>query len=380
MRRYLGRQATGRTNTSSGRRIFLVGYSGAGNLGDDTIHEAIDRAANILGVEIWRYATRNRHDPDHRAVYFRGRGVGNYLRACRGADRVVLGGGGMLKDEGFGLLIEVLLTILVARALRKPTALVAVGVGPLYSRTGRWLVFAIARLVGLITVRDDDSAQVLAELGVDSVEVVADSIFSLAEPRGSTLDVSIMESASPIAVISVRRWFHLDPDGDKLWNALRESIASALNGTIAETHQLCFVNLYWPRDAHASEEVASALRTTLPPTFSSGLMRWDDMTSVASTADIVVAMGYHAVAAAALSGQRVVALPYEPKGISLAKDLGLPSVDVDDPEFSEKLRELLERCVRDAEFAVVDYERVTALADRSWRGLRLALGTPVAPL
>ena len=91
---------------------------------------------------------------------------------------MVLGGGGILKDEGLRLPLELFVTALIARLAGKRVTLLGVGVGPFYRRVGRWLVAAVARLSQVRTVRDAASTAALRELGVGRVLTGADPIFS----------------------------------------------------------------------------------------------------------------------------------------------------------------------------------------------------------
>ncbi len=95
--------------------IFLVGYSGVHNVGDEAIRAAILAAAPGLGAEVVAIASYDPADPDPRAVPMRGLGLWRYLRAIVRCDRVVLGGGGILKDEGLRMPLE-----LFATAARAP--------------------------------------------------------------------------------------------------------------------------------------------------------------------------------------------------------------------------------------------------------------------
>lgn len=91
----------------------------------------------------------------------------------------MLGGGGILKDEGQAVPRQLLLTALPARLAGRQVRLLAVGVGPLYTRRGRWMVAEAARLPQVRTVRDAASQRALNQLGVREVEVGADPLFSL---------------------------------------------------------------------------------------------------------------------------------------------------------------------------------------------------------
>jgi polysaccharide pyruvyl transferase CsaB len=377
-------------------RIFLVGYYGVDNLGDDAIFEAIERAARQLGVEIVRFACRGPSD-DPRAVPVRGFGIWRYLRAIVEADRVVLGGGGILKDESLQLPLELLATAVVARLLRRPVTLLAVGVGPLYTRLGRRLVAAVGRLAGTRTVRDEASRRLLTELGVSRVERVADPIFigdETAAPAAGASGDGDQAAAAPGGearqldadrpsrlVVAIRPWF-LDErgvDGPRR-SALRRAVAAAVQPLVDAGWQVTFAGLHWPRDAEESRRLVEAAGWSSSVAVAEGPLDWHGLGEVVADADLVIAMRYHAVAAAALADRRTIALAYESKVQSLAEDLGLHVVAVDDPELAAWLGATVARL---AALPAGDTAgrpatgSVAALSDRAWRGLAVALRDPV---
>jgi len=360
-------------------RIFLVGYYGAHNTGDEAIRAAIQGAAGSVGATIDRYATLDARDEDPRAVPTRGRGILRNLRAVRRADRVVLGGGGILKDEGLRLPLELLATALTARILRKPVALVAVGVGPLYSRPGRRLVMAVARLASVRTVRDDASAVELRALGVRRVVVGADPVFvTEAVPDGRP-------GANPgrrRIVLSLRPWFLKAEDRETRQARLCESVAQGLSRPLADGWDLRLVSLYWPRDDEQSRRFIAAVPGAAAGqcTATTQELDWAALQDEIAAADLVVAMRYHAVAAAAIQGRPVIALAYEPKVRSLAAELGIPAIEVDGPDIGDELRAVVDAVLEGRLDALPDPAAVASLRVRARLAVRLALtGGPGTP-
>jgi polysaccharide pyruvyl transferase CsaB len=327
------------------RRVFLVGYYGVGNLGDELIRRAIERRAEAIGVEILAYANWGKaNDADPRAVRFRGRGFFRYLRACLAADRVVLGGGGILKDEGRRMPLELLATVALARTFRKPVAMAAVGVGPFYTSLGRAAIKAVARLCGYRSVRDRDSAEALTGLGVGRVEVAADPVFSLAEAvsgRDESRPVDPLATGGRV-LVSVRPWFLRDSGGR--WSRFTEAVAAALDGLLERGLEADFTAFYWPRDREAAAAVTRHLRhsATLP----AGPATLDELSASLRAARLVVAMRYHAVLLAVAAGRPTVAIAYEPKVAALAERLGIGCVSADDPELAAHLADRIDETLR----------------------------------
>jgi polysaccharide pyruvyl transferase WcaK-like protein len=332
------------------------------NLGDEAIFEAIDAAAPKVGARITTFSTRSAGASDPRAVRPRGRGILRYVKASIRSDRVVLGGGGILKDEGLGPLLELLLAVALARLSRRQTALLSVGVGPFYTRTGRRLVGLIARLSETRTVRDDESARALDALGVGSAVVSADPVFTIDPPASKG-------EGGAAVLVSVRPWFHKDADGAVRWEGFRDAIAAALS-PVVEERPIEFVGLYRPQDEHAAGDVRSAMGPAGEALRVSSIETWAELLERVAGSSLVVAMRYHVLLAAAVAERPAIAIAYEPKVTALAGELSTPALAPDDPELAAKLGAL----IRGGAVPVPDPAATARLRERAWEGLRLALG------
>ncbi len=353
------------------QRVFLVGYYGVHNTGDEAIRDAIEAAASELGVEITRFTSRS-PSADPRAVSTGGVGIVGHVRAILAADRVVLGGGGILKDEGLRLPLELFATSLVARLLGRTVALASVGVGPFYSRLGRALVSATARLASVRTVRDEDSREHLHRLGVRSVVLGADPTFALGS-AGMPLAHGRDPGDELRVVVSIRPWFLRDAAREQRQAALREAIATAVASLSDAGWKAVCVSLYWPRDQVEAQSLVTDAGLREASVLDHELS-WQELLAEVARADLVIAMRYHAVVAASLLGRPVIALAYEPKVEALARELGIPMVRVDGPAVATHLSEAVLEFLRGPASATPDAATLELLRARSWRALRLALG------
>jgi polysaccharide pyruvyl transferase CsaB len=363
-------------------RIFLVGLYGVDNLGDDAIRESIERAGDKLGVEICQYAVRVERAEDPRAVRLRGRGWRSYLRAIWNADRVVIGGGGLLKDEGvkrwqgYGLLLELLGTAGLARLLGKSVTLVGMGVGPIYTTLGAWLIGPIARFANYRLVRDQESAAALAHLGVRDVEVYADPAFSMREAMilDNGQDKS-QEWPPRRMLLSPRPWYQMASDGVERWRALVMAIANMADEAIEDGLKLEFACLYWPQDRTAAEEIAAAMRYGEQVRIPSGVNDWWGLANDLRRNDMLVSMRYHALVCASMTKTPALALAYEPKVSSLAEDIDIPMIDINDRTQVESIPVQV-RAFREMD-ALSSLAKLDAATERmsssAWEGLRKAL-------
>jgi polysaccharide pyruvyl transferase CsaB len=364
-------------------KIFLVGFYGMDNLGDDAIRESIERAGDQLGVEICNYAVRAERPGESRAVRLRGQGWRAYLRAIWNADRILIGGGGLLKDEGikawqgYGLLVELLGTAALARLLGKSVALIGMGVGPIYSKLGAWLIGPIARLTGCRVVRDQASADALERLGVRDVEVCADPVFSMRDLMISeNREAKTRQWPPRRMLISARPWYLMATDGAERWRQLVAAIAKTADDAIEDGLEIQFACLFWPQDRTAAEEIIAAMRHGEQACIPLKANDWWGLADDLRHSDVVVSMRYHAIVCATMASVPVVALAYEPKVVSLARDVGIPMIDVNDPVQVESIPAEV-RSFREADAPAPGSLIVEAATEQmsvsAWRGLRKAL-------
>ncbi|MGE5413370.1 MAG: polysaccharide pyruvyl transferase family protein, partial [Syntrophomonadaceae bacterium] len=153
------------------RAVLVTGYYGFGNTGDEAILAALATGlrarlpgARLLVTSGDPGATRQQHGVE--AVPWRD--PLSLSEAVRSSDLVVIGGGGLFQDYA-GVEAGTLLTprhggvvfyaapAVLAAAARKPVALHALGIGPLFSADARRIVGAVARAAVRVSVRDRPS-------------------------------------------------------------------------------------------------------------------------------------------------------------------------------------------------------------------------------
>src|SRR5660398_188081 len=188
-------------------RYLISGYYGEGNAGDEAILAGILRAlqsrdpeAEFTVLSFSPEDTERRHRVE--AIPTGLRDPRPLLRALRGADILISGGGSFLHEADLDLYGHSFLcregklrpvpyflsVVLAARALGVPVMWYAQGLGPLHTAwAGRAVRFAGSRSQA-VTWRDRDSARLAARLGVRApVErVVPDPAYGLAaaDPEG----------------------------------------------------------------------------------------------------------------------------------------------------------------------------------------------------
>lgn len=158
---------------AGGPRLVLVGAAGFTNLGDDAILAAMlaelraalpgAHFAVAVGDPAWSAATDVLDGDDVTPLPF---DDATLARAIRGADLLVVGGGGFIYDYDARISAHAFLhgdsskfyphyrAILTAHSCGVPIYLYAVGIGPLLTAAGRGLTRTLLSLASAITVRD----------------------------------------------------------------------------------------------------------------------------------------------------------------------------------------------------------------------------------
>ncbi len=178
-------------------KIFLIGWFGSGNMGDEAIliSELLTLRKQIKEVEFYvlsfdpertRRLTANipevkkilRMGSKHNVIRSDLLGI---LRAFKEADVVVIGGGGIFQDIYNYYPIPFFTAMaLLARFHGKRLMLYCVGLGPINTFTGRKLCRLTANSADIISVRDSESRDLLEDFGVEKeVHLSADPAFIL---------------------------------------------------------------------------------------------------------------------------------------------------------------------------------------------------------
>jgi polysaccharide pyruvyl transferase CsaB len=335
----------------TGERIFVAGYFGFGNLGDEAILSAM--LAELRGLRPSLRATVTSGKPSetaksHGVEAVPWRDPVAIEQAVRLADLVLIGGGGLFQDYwGFnpdtmlseshaGLSFYAAPAVLAALH-RKPLMLYAVGIGPLPSEVSRRFTKAVSETASAITVRDPASKRHLESLGVPGSKIVlsADPAFTLTpadESRTHDLIASLglTGAPSPRVAVALRHWdIGVAPE---FWE--RETALGLDMFLSREGGSVLFVP-FQRLEGQLENDVAVAerVRSQMKHRDSTFLLDKDssplEIAGLLSQFDLVLGMRLHAGILAVVGGVPLVALSYDPKVTQLMEQIGFPDFAID---------------------------------------------------
>lgn len=299
--------------------VVVAGWSGTENVGDELLLRALLQrlAARDLGAVVVSRdpaATTARHGVPALGLA----DLPGLVRALRRSRGLVLGPGGIIQDETspFSLPWH-LARIPQAELARRPLVGVGLGVGPLERRGSRRLTGWALRRAVAVAVRDEPSAALLRQVGVERVEAGSDLVLGFGPTQVAPQDrvvVCLRPHRPGGHTVPLRHLPASELDPQRV-----RSVAAGLDELAAATGlPLHLVALEAGRDDRYHELVAEHLRapvTTAVP----GI---DAVLAEVAAARLVVAMRFHAGIAAILGGRPAVLLGYATKVRSLAREVG----------------------------------------------------------
>jgi len=326
-------------------RVVISGYYGVHNSGDEAVLRsillALEEQGRAQGVEIQPVVLSS--DPAWTSSMY---GVESAHRmrprdliaAVKSADALISGGGSLLQDATSAKTIPYYTGVMkLAQLLGKPTFAYSQGIGPVNRRWMDPLIRHVMRKSAYVSVRDAESAALLARIGVpeNRIEIVPDPVMGLPLPggaaAGTNADRAVPVSAeapaahgdTPVFGVSLRRW---RADGGDL--ALAAEALAELSKRRAV--RLRFLPFHTPADVEASEWVMERLRGRLGEASSAELADPGDdpqqMLLEVSRCDALLGMRLHALIYAANQAVPMLGLSYDPKIDQFLARLGLTPI------------------------------------------------------
>jgi polysaccharide pyruvyl transferase CsaB len=226
--------------------------------------------------------------------------IASRLSQVRG---LVLGGGGILNDYRLSGLAFYAHWAAIARMLRRPVMLHAVGVGPLRTRSGRAIARWIARACSRIGVRD----QVSLDLLNDPRALLA------ADPALLVQPARIPCAVADFAAIVPRAWAEGCPV---------DAMAGLADYLSRQGLKPVLLGMHPQRDAPVVRAVRERAKEAV--SIVEGPLSPEQALALLGSARLVFSMRLHGVLFAAMSGVPVVGLACDEKIAVLLSELGCP--------------------------------------------------------
>jgi polysaccharide pyruvyl transferase CsaB len=353
-------------------KIVIAGYFGAGNLGDESILAAeldalkknysitvlsinpnISKALPSLNIE----RLPSLKNPAELKAF---------IKTISRNDALLLGGGGFIANKLQPLsLYYWLFLISCAKLLRKRVFLFSIGCGPFRSGISVALAKIVLNRVNVILPRDQISANLIQEITGESNKIVqtADITFLLnakIKNDPSLIDI-VKKNPRPFVLFAMCSRFH-EP---KIWHGKTYDVKfqqyvqaiSDLADFVVET--LGGTPIFFPffnNDLRFYAYVLQKMRFAKHVRFVPYTLDVDAVLSLFHNCDFVIGSRYHSIVFSILAEVPILPIVYHHKSYSLAKQVGLETLEIGDniewPERSidtERAKEIILRILRNKE-------------------------------
>jgi len=351
-------------------RIALSGYYGFDNAGDEALLSAITMSLKRLhpGLEFLVLSgnpQKTAHLHGVQAVYYMN--PWQVLKGLLSSDLLISGGGSIFQDVTSGRsLVYYISVVALAKLLGKPVIFYAQGVGPINRPLSKLLMRLVANRVELITLRDQDSLELLREIGVTQPEirVTSDPVFALTpmEEDFEAVDIKLaqlIESSKPVIGVSVRQWPALE--------GYQPELARCLDDLADQGYQVLFIPMAYPEDVEESRRVAGLMER--PSTVLDQDLNSRQHLALISRMNFIIGMRLHSLVFAASMGVPFAGISYDPKVDAFLKQFSLAPL----PLQYEEMKEQVQHLAGDDQLRERISEGALELRERAEENARLAL-------
>lgn len=358
------------------KRIVISGYYGFGNIGDEAVLAGIIASFRTIQDDVELLVLSG--DPAHTSATHGVQAINRcaisaVISAIRDADLLISGGGSLLQDITsarsaayyFGLM-------LIAELCRAPFMIYAQGIGPITRSVTKLQMRTLLNRARLISVRDEDSANLLLLLGVKKppIYVTADPSFAL-EPAEDDEARRILGEAQvpegkPLLGVAVRHWSVSESWPDVLARGISDA-AAQLGATPV------FIPMHQPGDVALSENITK--RLTVPSVILRTQLTPSQAKAIVGQMDVMLAMRLHALMFAAAQGTPAVAMTYDPKVTAFANSFSenMPVIDARETTADEITRTIIDAWANREDIRSALYAKLPELRRKAVRNTCLAL-------
>lgn len=300
------------------KKIVLSGYYGFDNAGDEGVMGAIIQGLRAIEPDIPLVVLSNQPEKTARDWQVEAVNRWDYKAVWRlfGESAVLISGGGSLLQDVTGIksLLYYLGMMVLARLRHNKVVIYAQGIGPVRSRFGRRLTGLVLRKAAYISVRDENSARDLADMGVDAakIQVTADPCLAW---QYKCAPIDLPEGAK--IGISLRKWKGTDA-----------SVFAAVADSLAEKgYRIIFLPFHWPQDRDFSLQVMAQMKHQDMALLVDQCLAPQTMFATIRQMEMMVSMRLHGLIMAANEGVPAVAISYDPKVTSFAHNAQMPIME-----------------------------------------------------
>lgn len=331
--------------------VLISGYIGFANFGDEALLSVLVTYLKSKGVNVCALSSNPElTSKTHKINALRYKNVFDIFKGVKNCDILFSGGGSLLQNATSNLnLFYYLFIIFLSLLLRKDVVIFAQGIGPIKGFFSKCLTRFVLKKCKLVTVRNQESRDLLSNWGVIS-SLVCDPAWELELP-----------DYSPQGIVGIQ----LRPY-KRLCECYMEKLGIGINSLFSDRKIQIF-----PFQNSLDFSVCNRFKETLKrinPKIDAEVVVRDSIKELVddfSRLDYLIAMRFHSALLGLKFGVKTLPIVYDEKVESLAKELGINYLtfdDIADNDFFEIIK------------SVVDFKAVNRKTCFDWSRFDRILG------
>lgn len=300
--------------------IVLSGYYGFRNNGDDAILKMIIRDIRKVHPDMGITILSNRPADTKRTYAVNAVNRWNFFairKVMKEARLFISGGGSVIQDvTSTKSLLYYLTLILMAKRYGNKVMLYANGIGPVSKKQNQKRTKNVLNQVDVITLREEDSRDILNEMGVmnPKITVTCDPVLAIEDADTDAAENLLYRHnlyGQPYILVSLREWKTVPIFDAELLEGLKE---------LKNKHncELLFVPMQYPNDVAINQKYAKLTNSICIKKRLSA----DMCIGLAKSAKMVVGMRLHILIYAFAANVPSIGLAYDPKVESVMRYFG----------------------------------------------------------
>lgn len=244
------------------------------------------------------------------------------------SDAVIYGGGDLVNGD-----IRSMSFIFLAKMLGLPVIYCGVGVLPIKSKLERAITTFVSNKVDLITVRDENSKNLLISMGITKppIHITADPAYTLKD-SGKKLDI-VRDKSKKIIGVNLRsidelyKFYSSKSIDNKVMADIFDKIIEKFDSELIfipmiTNYRAKFYHSYLKTDEDILKDILNLMKNKDKVIMLTEEYRPNEMAGILKQLDVLIAMRLHALLIASNMGTPTIAINYAPKIVNLLSDNG----------------------------------------------------------
>lgn len=309
------------------KRIFLQGYYGNNNLGDDYILCSILNTLNKIGdckvcvkSEV-EYDYFNNRFNNIDIYYLAGKSKFYCFKLMLSSDYYIIGGGGLFPEERNSIALITLIRVLCARIAKTKVGFYGVEFNSFNKRISRFFWQKIFNLSDVVIVRNKENAEMIHRMGVSKAYSGVDVTFSFDNDVEQTEKTKEKIIIWALAAPWNRTVINGNMELEQRYEKLKSQLISVINDIKDYKH--VFVPFFYKNDIEMIRDIEKWLTIDYQVIDDINNMLFDKKRQVFKSAKFAVCMRFHSVVFSLYSGIPFCAISYSPKTTNILSEYGL---------------------------------------------------------